>query len=66
MQKVVGSNPISRFTVQSQIRPRPALGRGPIVAQTPSAVLGVRLVVALRLSVKRIESAGNLGTGAVE
>ena len=36
MQKVVGSNPISRFALQSQIRRRPSFRSGPVVAQTPN------------------------------
>ena len=40
MQKVVGSNPISRFPLQSQIRHRPVSRRGPIVAQTSAQDAG--------------------------
>jgi hypothetical protein len=40
MQKVVGSNPISRFPLQSQIRHRPVSRRGPIVAQTSAQNAG--------------------------
>jgi hypothetical protein len=36
MQKVVGSNPISRFARTSQVGDQPGLGRGPVVAQTSS------------------------------
>ena len=55
MQKVVGSNPISRFPLQSQTRRRPASCRGPVVAQTASPVLHTRLVVALALGVVSVE-----------
>ena len=39
MQKVVGSNPISRFPLQSQIWPRLDFRCGPIVAQNAPVVL---------------------------
>jgi hypothetical protein len=60
MQKVVGSNPISRLPFQSQIRSR---ALRPVARWWPSAsaLVRSRLVVIVALGVERVEPTGDLG-----